>query len=239
MTPVRTSARRRSPLRALVITVIVLAGVLVVADRAALAVAENAAATTLQRSEHLDQRPKVTIEGFPFLTQLAAGHFGAVRVHADGVQVGDQSARLRIARVDMTLHDVHVSRNFRSGRSDSATADALISYSDLSNALNTRFAYAGNGRVQAKGSVSVAGVMVSGSATAAVRLTGDRLTFGDERVDVGGVDVPQAVTGFFANLFSASISLAGLPFGVHVDALHADNNGIGVVLTAHGITFSR
>lgn len=239
MTPARTSARRRSPLRAVLVTLIVLAGLLVVADRGALALAENAAATTLQRSEHLDQRPQVSIEGFPFLTQLAAGHFGAVRVRADGVQVGDQSARLRIARVDITLRDVHVSRNFRTGRSDSATADALISYADLSAALDSHFTYAGNGRVRARGSVSVAGVTVSGSATAAVRLSGDRLSFGDEQLEVGGIDVPQAVTAFFSRLFAASISLAGLPFGVHVDALHADASGIRIVLTAHGVTFSR
>ena len=226
-------------MRGIVVALVVLAGLLVVADRGALAVAEHAAATTLQQSQHLDSRPSVGIAGFPFLTQLASGHYDKITVRADGLQVGDQNDRLRIARLEATLRDVHVSRNFRSGRSATTTARALIAYRDLGQTLGARFGYAGNGRVRASATVTIAGVAVSGSATASVRLSGDRLVFGDQQVEIGNVSVPAQITQFFSNIFSSSISLAGLPFGVQVHELRATAQGIVVALTAQGLTFSR
>jgi hypothetical protein len=235
----RPVARRRHPWRTVLIVVLVLAGLLVVADRAALAVAERAAAVTVQKSQHLDRRPSVTIAGFPFLTQLATGHYDKVKVRAEGFVVGDSQTRLRINRVDVTLRDVHVSRDFSSGRSRFTEAQALIGYSDLSDALGTRFRYAGGGRVDASSAVTVAGVDVSGSATASVRLSNNALTFEDPQVSVEGQPVPAAVANYFTGLFATSIPLTGLPFGVHVQDVHAGRDGITVVLTASGLSFSR
>ena len=214
-------------------------GLLVVADRAASAIAERAAATTLQRSEHLDQRPDVTIAGFPFLNQLATGNYDKVRVRAKEVPVGDSNLRLRVSRVDVTLRHVHLERDFASGRAKSATASAIIAYHDLTDALDTQFGYAANGRVRGTTTISEAGVEIPASATAEIRLEGDRLTFVDVQVEIGDVAVPPQVTSYFTDLFADSISLAGLPFGVQVQQLTARPDGVHITLTAHGLTFSR
>ena len=57
----------------LLIVLMVLVGLAVVADRIALGVAEDRAASALQTSQDLTHKPDVTVEGFPFLTQLASG----------------------------------------------------------------------------------------------------------------------------------------------------------------------
>ena len=44
----------------------------------------GAAGKTMQSSQHLDRTPSVSVAGFPFLTQLATGHFGTVEPHGDG-----------------------------------------------------------------------------------------------------------------------------------------------------------
>ncbi|HJQ42353.1 MAG TPA: DUF2993 domain-containing protein [Jatrophihabitantaceae bacterium] len=230
---------RAVTMRRILVVLLVLAGLLVVADRAALAIAERAAATTIQHSEQLRQRPNVTIAGFPFLNQLVTGHYGKVRVRASEVLVGEDNRRLRISHLDVTLRHVHLEHDFASGRAKSATASALIGYHDLSDALNTRFGYAGGGRVRATTTISEAGVELPASATAVVRLEGDTLTFADTQVEIGDVAVPPEVTSYFTGLFSDSISLAGLPFDVHVQQLTARADGVHVTLTAHGLTFSR
>src|SRR6476646_8831852 len=90
--PVRR--RRRWPL-VLLILLLVLVGAAVAGDRIALSLAEDRAASALQTSQDLSHKPDVTVEGFPFLTQLAAGSFGEVVVSAHDVTVGK-------------AHDVHL-----------------------------------------------------------------------------------------------------------------------------------
>ena len=80
----RSAGRRRWPI-VLLVLLLVLVGLFVAADRIALGLAEDKAATALQSSQNLPQKPDVSVEGFPFLTQLLAGNFGEVVVTADDV----------------------------------------------------------------------------------------------------------------------------------------------------------
>ena len=73
--------RRKGPLIAL-ITVIVLLVLLVVSDRVANAYAENQMASQVQSSLALSGKPHVTIQGFPFWTQLIAKDFKTVDITA-------------------------------------------------------------------------------------------------------------------------------------------------------------
>ena len=238
--PRKPTARRSRVRRAVAITLVLLAGLLIAADRIGLAVAERAAAVTLQRSQHLTQRPSVSIAGFPFLTQLVSGKYDDIHVTADDVTVADGSTSLRIAQLDVTLHHVTVSRDFTSARSQYGTATALVHYADLAQLLGTQLSYAGAGRVRASAQVGVVpGLDVPASATAAVRVDGDALVFYDVRVSIAGQAVPAALTAYFAGLFGNSVSLRGLPFGVHVQSVGLAADGVRVALTASGLTYQR
>jgi hypothetical protein len=222
------------------IALLVLLVLLVVVDRAGAAIAGRAAASALQRSENLSQRPSVTIEGFPFLTQAASGNFDRIKVTARDITLSSSGVRVRVSRLDVTLHHVHVNRDFSGGTSRSSTASALVTYGDLSQSLGTTVSYAGNGRVRAAiGADAVPGLQVEASATASLRVSGESLTFVDPQVTVNGQAVPPAATSYVTRLFGTAIPLGGLPFGVHVHSVQAGAAGVTIGLTAGPLSYHR
>ncbi len=72
-------------MRKLLIGVIILAVLLVVADRVSVAVAENQISDRLTSAYGLAGKPGVTITGFPFLTQVVTGDYQQIDVSASQV----------------------------------------------------------------------------------------------------------------------------------------------------------
>jgi len=66
--------------KALIISLVVLLGLLVVADRVTVNIAEQKVAEQIARQGGLDGTPAVDITGFPFLTQAIAGHYDDIRI---------------------------------------------------------------------------------------------------------------------------------------------------------------
>lgn len=243
--PVLASPRRRRRRRGWLIALLVLAILLVAADRLGNAVAENQAAKTLQTSQHLADAPSVDIGGFPFLTQLAAGTFGEVTITATGVPIGNADRTLRVAAVTVHLHNVHIARDLSSVRAETATADAVVNYADLSRTLGVQMGFGGAsadgvGRVEATASTTVAGRQVSGTVSAEVRASNtEGLSFVDQQVAVDGLSVPGAVTATLAGVFGAPIPLSHLPFGVNVLRVAADESGVTIRLSGRNLVFHR
>ncbi|CAM5227389.1 hypothetical protein SVIOM74S_03023 [Streptomyces violarus] len=73
-------------LRILLITVVILGGLFVAADRLAVHFAEGEVADRLKSRENLSTTPDVSINGFPFLTQVAGGELDDVEVGIDGYE---------------------------------------------------------------------------------------------------------------------------------------------------------
>lgn len=76
-------------MKRLIIGLIVLVGVLVGVDFGAAALAESAVSRQMREQIGLPDDPDVRINGFPFLTQAAAGHYSSIDVSADRLPVGD------------------------------------------------------------------------------------------------------------------------------------------------------
>ncbi|TAM91473.1 MAG: DUF2993 domain-containing protein [Jatrophihabitans sp.] len=213
-------------------------GVLVAADRICLVVAERMAADTLQHSQQLPRRPDVSIDGFPFLTQLAAERFGEIEVRLDDLVVGSGDRTVTLARVHLTLHDVHVFDTFHRATSRSGTATALITYAELSRVVGVPLSYAGSGRIVAQGSVTVAGESVRGTVSAAPTLSGTQLSFAQPQATVAGIGIPGADAALAA-LLARPIDLSSLPFGLHVDAIDTGAAGVSVTLSAANLSYRR
>jgi hypothetical protein len=225
-----------------VAALVVLLLLLIGADRVSAALAENAAATTFQNSEHLDQKPSVKIHGFPFLTQLVSGTLDEVTSVAKDVVVGDSGRTLRISKVSIRLNDVHVARSLSSVRAETASAHALISYSDLSQTLGVKISFAGrssdgSGRVKATKTVSVDGQQISGDVSAQVSVSRNVLSFESPQVAVDGVQAPDEVADALASVFGAPIRLSPLPFGVTVESVTATAAGVTITLTGANLTY--
>ncbi len=234
--------RRRHRGRHLGVALLVLAALLVAADRIALVVAERAAADTIQRSEQLAAAPSVSVSGFPFLTQLAAGDFGQVTVRASGVQAGSGARRLRIAAVTLVLHQVRVGRNLSSVTAASGTATGTISYADLSRALGLSVGYAGSaggiGRIRTSTSITVAGQRLTGSITAGLSVQASSLNFDRPAVDVTS-GLASVATPLLRTAFGPPLPLGHLPFGVRVRAVLVGPAGITIELAGADLVYRR
>ena len=113
-TPVRT--RRRHPWRTVIIVLVVLLGLLVAADFGARAYAENKMASEIQQ-QGFPKKPDVSINGFPFLTQVASRDFKNIQVSSSNIKENV----LLIQSIHATMTGVHVNSSFQSGTIDLST----------------------------------------------------------------------------------------------------------------------
>ncbi len=135
--PVRAPKRRRVRRSVIALfTVIVLLILLVIGDRVALAVTENQFASQV-KSQGFPVKPSVTIEGFPFLTQLIAKDFNKVDISANNVPVPiPGGGSLTIDSVRATIDGLHISSlsSSANARVDHMTATAFVSFGALTAA---------------------------------------------------------------------------------------------------------
>lgn len=193
----RGGRRRRSrfaglPLAAkAVVSLVVLAAFVTLADRWALLYAEHKAADTLKDQLDLAAAPEVDIGGFPFLTQLADKRLDSVRV-----TVPDVSAdRVSLAKVSATAHDIRLDADgltsVRGAHVPRLDGDVLLSFADLNRELGaSQVMFTGDGRdrVEAHGILPVAGHDLRLRAEATIRRQGERgigTQIGGIRLDIG------------------------------------------------------
>lgn len=216
--------------------VVVIVVLLLGADRIGDYAAERVAADKLQSSQGLDSRPDVSITGFPFLTQFAAGRYEQVRASASGVRVGTSSNALTLASVRLDFRTVSTSRDFSSFRARSATAHATLGYADLSRRLGVRVRYGGGGRIRASKSFAVLGSTVRPTISVRPTVAGEVLSFAGSRIN-GLQDAPPAVTDSLDGIFGTDVSLKGIPFNIKVTSLVVDPRGLELTLTGTDLSY--
>jgi LmeA-like phospholipid-binding len=233
--PQERRRRRRGPRIALIAVVVVLV-LLVVSDFAAKAYTENQMASQVQSSLGLSGKPKVTIEGFPFWTQLIARDFKTVNVTASNETVNVSSVGsgvLEIASLNATLHGMHI-HGTSSATIDQFTATALVTFTALGNAggIPSGITLSADGPNQIKANVNVLGLF-SDSATVQVTQTGpNQITV--KVIDFGGI--PSSVLG---NLADFTITIPKLPAGVTIQSVSVTQQGLQIVATGQNTTLSQ
>jgi hypothetical protein len=216
------SRRARRWITALVVIVAILVGL----DFAARAEAESVLASKIEQ-QGLTSKPDVTIDGFPFLTQVASKDFRQVTVTASNVSAGP----VTITTVDATATQIRISSYaFSSGTISNLSGTARISFASLGNTLAAQFgalgsllkgaglqlAYAGPDEVRA----TVNLVVSTGSATWRVsRLSGNALTVSL----VGSTGLPTSVVDSVQNL---TLQLPKLPLGLTISSIAVTPAGV-------------
>ena len=223
--------RRRWPL----ITLIVIIVVLVVGDRAANAYTENQMASQIQSSLGLSGKPHVTIQGFPFLTQLAARDFRTVDVNASNETIKASSAGsglLEIASLTATLHGMHI-HGLNSATIDQFNASALITFTALGNVggIPQGITLSADGPNQIKADISLG--PLSDTATAQVTQTGSN-QINVKVIKFGGI--PVDVLGNLANF---SFSIPKLPAGVTIQSISVTQQGLRITAAGQNTTLSQ
>jgi hypothetical protein len=234
--PPPVSKRRRRGPRIALITVLVVLVLLVVSDFVARAYTENQMASQVQSSLGLSGKPKVTIHGFPFWTQLIARDFKTVTVTASNETINVNSVGsgvLKISSLDATLDGMHI-HGLNSATIDHFTATVLVSFSSLANVggIPSNVTMSPDGPNQIKATVSLFGLF-SDSATVQVTQSGPN-QINVKVTDFGGI--PASALGNLANF---TITIPKLPAGVTIQSVSVTQQGLQIVATGQNTTLSQ
>jgi hypothetical protein len=215
-------------------TIIVLLILLVIGDRVALAVTENDMASQFT-SNGFPVKPSVTIEGFPFLTQLAGKDFNKVNISASNVPAGP----VTIDTIHATLTGMHISSYSSSATAtvDQLNATAFISFGALAAAggvgSGTGITVTQDGANKVKITAGLGGVF-SDTEEAQITQTGPQ-TISVKVLNNGG-----AAGSLLSSFGSFSFNLPqGVPASLRITGLTVNSQGLNVSAAATNATFSK
>ncbi|MEZ3182265.1 DUF2993 domain-containing protein [Streptomyces pimonensis] len=234
-------------LRILLVVTVALGAVLLVVDRVAVHVAEGEAADRLKATENLAHTPDVSIDGFPFLTQLADGTLDEVRVGIEDYEAdtGDGARTIRIAGLSADLHDVDFSTDFSSAVAADATGTATIAYDELLEAAASEPGRAGpgvtarivglsdggNGKIKVAVEATVLGVELPEPVSVLSSVTvvdGDTVRVKADAVpEFGGAEMVESGVRRITD-FEQRID--GLPGGIRLDEVRATEAGVEITV---------
>jgi LmeA-like phospholipid-binding len=200
---------------------------LVIGDRVALAVAENQFADQAV-ANGMPVKPSVTIEGFPFLTQLVARDFRKVDISANNIPAGP----VDITSVKATLNGMHLNSSFNGATVDHINATAFVSFSALASVGGV-----GGLTMTADGPDKVkitAGIgPLSDTEFAKISQTGP------QTISVQVLPSGSALGGLLSSFGSFSFSIPKLPATVHITSLSVTPAGLTLTATADHANLSK
>jgi LmeA-like phospholipid-binding len=200
-------------------SLIVVVVLLVIADRVALAVAENDFADQAV-SSGMPVKPSVTIEGFPFLTQLIGRDFRKVDLSASNIPAGP----VNITSVKATLTGMHLNSSFSGATVDHINVTAFVSFAALANAGGgTGISMTADGPNKVKITAGVGG-LISDTEVAQISQTGP------QQISVQVLNSGSPLGGLLSSFGSFSFTLPKLPATVHITSLSVTPQGL--ILTA-------
>ena len=228
--------RRRRPVRRSVIALFVLlviAIVLVMANFVGQAIAENDMANQFT-ANGFPVKPSVDIEGFPFLTQVAAKDFKKVVISASNIPAGP----VTISSLHATITGMHLNSSWNGATIDRVTATAFVSLSSLTGGISSELGDAASltavpdGANKLKVTGTVLGLSASGDVV--IKQTGpQQITV--ELPTTGGL-----VGTLLGSAPSFTITLpAGVPPTLRITGLTINGQGLTLSAAATNATFSQ
>jgi hypothetical protein len=217
-----------------VFTIIVLAILLVIGDRVANAIAENEMASQFV-SNGLPVKPNVSIEGFPFLTQLIAKDFKTVNISAGNVPAGP----VTINSVHATINGMHISSlsSNATAKVDHVTMTAFVSLGALAAAGglggDTGITVKPDGPNKLKITAGIGG-LVSDTEEAKIVQTGP------QTLSLQVLDTGSPVGSLLSSFGSFSFTLPkGVPASLRITSIVVNDQGLTLTASASNATFSK
>ncbi|HUZ22926.1 MAG TPA: DUF2993 domain-containing protein [Streptosporangiaceae bacterium] len=223
-------------LRTLIVALVALVILLVAGDFVAKSVAQNELASQIQK-HGFPKKPSVSIQGFPFLTQVISRNIHQVQVSSQNIPEGP----VNISQLSAIMKGIHLNSGFTSGTVSQLSGSVLVSFPSLARTLNSqigplgalvgssglRLSAAGPDEIKASLNLLVA----SGSATWRItRLSGQEF---NARL-VGSSGVPSSILG---SISSFNIKIPELPLGMQIDSVHITPAGVVGAISGHNLPF--
>ncbi|MEW2558940.1 LmeA family phospholipid-binding protein [Streptomyces griseorubiginosus] len=227
-----TRTRRRMLIAAVSLLAVLVGGVAV--DRIAAARAESRTAEAFQEGMGTAERPSVHVSGFPVLSQLAAGSLDHVDLTTHDIPADGTTRPLPVTKLAVGMVGLKTSGSADEAHADSVTANAFLSYADMSSALGVQVSRGNEpGRVDATASLPLVGdVTVSAAVSAA---SGNRIAFTDVRAEQGELLPP--LKSLLDRALTEPIPLRNVPDGLHLRSVTSTEDGIDAHFTGRSVTF--
>jgi hypothetical protein len=223
--------RRRRGLIALVIAVVVIVAIFVIGDQIAKAYAQNRIAQQIQ-SSGLNAKPKVNIEGWPFLTQVAAHDVKAVDISADNVTADG-------GKLPFSFHaratGVHLNSSFNGATVDNINGQATVPFSAVAGLLDVPAGTVTLSADPANGTDAItASAGIIGTLNGTVKLASP------SKIEIqlnSGTGLGSLVSGLTSS--PIDIDIPQLPAGLVVKSVTVTSNGIVATASASDTTLSQ
>lgn len=213
-------------IRKLIGTVVILAVLLVIADRVMAAIADRALASELQDRFGLSEKPDVTVHGFPFLTQVVEGSYDDIEVSAADLRASDlpeSSVRVHLRDAELSVSEA-LQGELVGVRVARVKGEVTVPYETVvarSGMPDLQVSPRDDGKLDLRGQVTVLGQ------TRTVETVGE----------VSAQDGDVVVTS--QDGVSFRIEVGTLPFGLQVDDVEVTDDGLEVSASASGVTLTR
>ena len=222
-------------MKALLVVLGLLLGLLFVADRVLERWAEGYVADQLVEQGGLASAPEVDAKGFPFLTQAIAGRYDEAHISLTAEQLGQPAG----TRADVVLRGVQVPLSgVISGAVEEIPVEriegtATLSYALLSDQLgaDTELAREGDG-LRITRTVEVLGRQLRLTAIGQVTLDGGDLVADVQQATGAGVEVPGFLLDRAADLLDLRYAVPSLPFGLQLTSVRPADDGVVIQVEA-------
>jgi hypothetical protein len=211
----------------LLLVLLILAGALVIGDRVAKSYAQDKIAQQIQTQATLASKPSVNIEGFPFLTQLAAHDLRKVDISARDVR----EDKIDISAINATASGVHLNSSFSGATIDQVSGTALITFASLEAAAGTKGITLAADPAGGPGSLQIS----AGPLTAKAKVT---LTSPDQ-VTVKMESQGGILGSLIGQLPNYIITIPPLPAGLKVNSVSVTSQGVVLTAAARNTTLSQ
>jgi hypothetical protein len=253
------AGRGRRTFIGLLVTLLVLVGLLILADRVAANVAENRiadqAVTEMHKRDITSARkPDVSIAGFPFLTQVLSGRYQKVTIGLDRPQNG----KVTLDRLTVVASQVHAPLNTITSGHGRVSADAVrgtatMSWEVVRSLIDTtplrqvpgldiaklNVAVKDN-KVDMSAPITFAGLSFTMEASGILAVTkGEvRLQIEDLRATSaggGGGAVAPSFINRYRDLFNVKVVVPALPYDLAINTVETSGTGVLVTATAANV----
>ena len=229
-TPPRRRRRKRWPVVLAVLVVLILA-ILGIGDQVAKAAAQNAIATKIQ-SSGLSAKPSVSIEGWPFLTQLAAKDIKVIDISGNNETASGSKVAFNFTAKATGVHLSSLSSS-ASATVDNINGQAVLPFSSVATLLPVSGVTLSPDPAKGPNAIK-ADLGIAGSVTGTVKLSGPTKIV----VSLNGATGLASILGS-ASGQSYTIDIPKLPAGLVVRSVSVNSQGIVATASASNTTLSQ
>jgi hypothetical protein len=238
----------------LIVLLIILGVILFVADRLGRNYAENMisdkVAQQVTEQKATSEKPDVTIEGFPFLTQVAAGKYHEIKIdlaNFTGPANQDGSKKLSLPLLDIRANDVKAPISaLRSGGSivaGSVSGTGTIDYRQLASLINQPglTLQDKDGKLAGSAQITALGRKFTVTGTASLTVSGDTVKVRFSNVDSPDLpDIPavKVIVASYAQRLALDVQVPSLPLKLKVQKVQAQPNGLQFTAGASNVTLN-